>query len=35
MTAHELSGYRNEPYRQELIAGRLHELEPTGFLQAP
>ncbi len=32
MTAQELSGYRNEPYRQELIAGRLCEMEPTGFL---
>jgi len=32
MTAEELLGYRNEPYRQELIAGRLHEMEPTGFL---
>lgn len=30
MTAQELLGYSNEPYRQELIAGRLHEMEPTG-----
>ncbi len=32
MTAQELLGYRNGHYRQELIAGRLHEMEPTGFL---
>ena len=32
MTAQELLSYRNEPYRQELIAGTLHEMEPTGFL---
>jgi len=32
MTAQELLSYRHEPYRQELIAGRLHEMEPTGFL---
>ncbi len=32
MTAQELLRYRNEPYRHELIAGRLHEMEPTGFL---
>ncbi len=32
MTAQELLVYRNEPYRQELIAGRLYEMEPTGFL---
>lgn len=32
MTAQELLVYRNEPYRQELIAGRLCEMEPTGFL---
>ncbi|HEX8158052.1 MAG TPA: Uma2 family endonuclease [Solirubrobacteraceae bacterium] len=30
MTAQELLGYRNEPYRHELIGGRLHEMEPTG-----
>jgi Uma2 family endonuclease len=30
MTAQELLLYRNEPYRQELIDGRLHEMEPTG-----
>ena len=32
MTAQELLRYRNEPYRQELIAGRLREMEPSGFL---
>ncbi len=32
MTAQELLLYRNEPYRQELVAGRLHEMEPAGFL---
>lgn len=32
MTAAELSRYRNEPCRQELIAGKLHEMEPTGAL---
>lgn len=30
MTAQELLRYRHEPYRQELIDGRLHEMEPTG-----
>lgn len=30
MTAEELLRYRHEPYRQELIAGRLCEVEPTG-----
>lgn len=30
MTAEELLEYRNEPYRQELIAGMLHEMEPPG-----
>lgn len=30
MTAQELLRYRNEPYRQELIAGRLYEMEPPG-----
>jgi Uma2 family endonuclease len=30
MTAEELLRYRHEPYRQELIDGRLHEIEPTG-----
>jgi Uma2 family endonuclease len=30
MTAEELLRYRHEPYRQELIEGRLHEMEPTG-----
>ena len=30
MTAEELLRYRHEPYRQELIAGRLHEMEPPG-----
>ncbi len=30
MTAEELLQYRNEPYRQELIGGRLYEMEPTG-----
>lgn len=32
MTAQELLTYRNAPYRQELIKGRLYEMEPTGFL---
>lgn len=31
MTAEDLLAYRNEPYRQELIEGILHEMEPTGF----
>lgn len=30
MTSQELLRYRHEPYRQELIAGRLHEMEPPG-----
>jgi Uma2 family endonuclease len=30
MTAEELLRYRHEPYRQELIGGRLYEMEPTG-----
>jgi Uma2 family endonuclease len=30
MTAQELLQYTHEPYRQELIAGRLHEIEPPG-----
>lgn len=30
MTAQELLEYRHEPYRQELIEGRLHEMEPPG-----
>lgn len=30
MTAEELLRYRHEPYRQELVAGRLHEMEPPG-----
>ncbi len=30
MTAQQLLRYRNEPYRQELIAGRLYEMEPPG-----
>ena len=30
MTAEELLRYRHEPYRQELIDGRLHEMEPPG-----
>ncbi len=30
MTADELLHYSHEPYRQELIAGTLHEVEPTG-----
>jgi Uma2 family endonuclease len=32
MTAEELFEYRNEPYRQELIGGRLYEMEPPGAL---
>lgn len=31
MTAEELLYYSNEPLRQELIAGRLYEMEPTGM----
>lgn len=30
MTAEELLLYRHEPYQQELVAGRLHEMEPPG-----
>jgi Uma2 family endonuclease len=30
MTAQELLLYSNEPYRHELVDGRLHEMEPTG-----
>lgn len=30
MTAEELLSYRNEPYRQELVAGILREMEPPG-----
>lgn len=30
MTAEELLRYRHEPYRQELIDGRLFEMEPPG-----
>ena len=30
MTAEELLRYRHEPYRQELVDGRLHEMEPPG-----
>lgn len=30
MTAEELLRYRHEPYRQELVEGRLHEMEPPG-----
>jgi Uma2 family endonuclease len=30
MTAQELLAYRHEPYRQELIDGRLYEMEPPG-----
>jgi Uma2 family endonuclease len=32
MTAQELLEYRHEPYRTELIAGRLVEMEPAGGL---
>ncbi|CAN5229251.1 Uma2 family endonuclease [soil metagenome] len=32
MTADELLQYKHEPYRTELIAGRLHEMEPAGAL---
>ena len=30
MTAQQLLRYRNEPYLQELIGGRLYEMEPPG-----
>lgn len=30
MTAEELLQYSHEPYRQELVAGTLHEMEPPG-----
>jgi Uma2 family endonuclease len=30
MTAEELLQYSHEPYQQELIDGRLHEMEPPG-----
>jgi Uma2 family endonuclease len=30
MTAQELFEYTHEPYRQELVGGRLHEMEPPG-----
>jgi Uma2 family endonuclease len=30
MTAEELLRYSHEPYRQELVEGRLHEMEPPG-----
>ncbi|MGH2839492.1 MAG: Uma2 family endonuclease [Solirubrobacteraceae bacterium] len=30
MTAEELLRYTHEPYQQELVAGRLHEMEPPG-----
>ena len=30
MTAQELLDYRHEPYRQELIDGKLYEMEPPG-----
>lgn len=30
MTAQELFEYRHEPYRQELVGGRLYEMEPPG-----
>lgn len=30
MTADELLQYSHEPYRQELVAGTLHEMEPPG-----
>lgn len=32
MTAQELLRYSHEPYRTELIAGRLYEMEPTGAM---
>lgn len=32
MTANELLYYKHEPYRTELIAGRLVEMEPAGAL---
>lgn len=31
MTAEELLRYSHEPYRQELVAGILREMEPPGF----
>lgn len=31
MTAQELLRHRNVPYRHELVAGRLREMEPTGM----
>lgn len=31
MTAEELLQHRHEPYRQELVRGILHEMEPPGF----
>jgi len=30
MTAQQLLHHRHEPYRTELIGGRLHEMEPAG-----
>ncbi|MEY2516832.1 MAG: hypothetical protein QOJ89_4190 [bacterium] len=30
MTAQQLLGYTHEPYRQELVAGMLREMEPPG-----
>jgi len=32
MTAQELLQYSHEPYRTELVAGRLYEMEPAGAL---
>jgi Uma2 family endonuclease len=32
MTAQELFGYSHEPFRTELVAGRLFEMEPAGAL---
>ena len=32
MTAQELFEYRHEPFRTELVAGRLFEMEPAGAL---
>jgi hypothetical protein len=32
MTAQELLEYSHEPYRTELVAGRLVEVEPAGAL---
>jgi len=31
MTAEELLHYSHEPYKQELVGGMLHEMEPPGF----